>query len=248
MKSCLPSPSTHRKVGRLALRRTVTRALAAARAFALALARLALARCARARRSRMRFARRRSAAVAGGLAAVEVAVLPAVVGAVDVVSCVTVLVAVVGSVRGGAGRQARRRVVVAEVELGGRRGHRGEEQDQRQHPPDERPPPAHVANLEREPLAGRRLHDVGHRGHAGERERARRAPPRVDRGLGLAEGRDELLDRRRTVRGLAAADRTRDAVGDFEVADGDGLGLGHGGHGRREGWHRLRCLSRRPGR
>ena len=48
--------------------------------------------------------------------------------------------------------------------------------------------------------------------------------------------------------GLPAAHRLRDAVGDFEVADGDGLGLGHGGHGRPEGWRRLRCLTRRPGR
>ena len=61
-------------------------------------------------------------------------------------------------------------------------------------PTDERAAPAHVADLEREPLARRRLEDVGHRGHAGERERARRAAARVDRGLGLAEGRDELLD------------------------------------------------------
>jgi hypothetical protein len=160
LKSCLPSPSTHRKVARDALRRAVTRFFAAARA----LARRARAAFSRARRSRRRFARRRADAVAG----------------------------------------------------------------------DERAALAHAADLEREPLAGGRLEDVGHRRHAGERQGARRAPPRLQRRLGLAEGGDELLDGRRAVRGLAAAHCLRDAVGDFEVADGNGLGLGHGGHGRRK--------------
>jgi hypothetical protein len=91
-----------------------------------------------------------------------------------------------------------------------------------------------VADLEREPLARGRLQHVGHRGHAGQRQRARRAPAGLERRLGLAEGRHELLDGRRAVGGLAAAHRLGDAVGDFEVADGDGLGVGHGGHGRRK--------------
>ena len=38
----------------------------------------------------------------------------------------------------------------------------------------------------------------------------------------------------RTVGRAPAAHRPRDAVGDFEVADGDGLGLGHGCRGRRK--------------
>src|SRR4051812_45038957 len=83
LKSCLPSPSTHRKVAAEALRRAVTRCLAAARA----LARRALTAFWRARRWRRRLARRRADAVAGGaVVAVEV------VGA-DVVPVAVVAVA-----------------------------------------------------------------------------------------------------------------------------------------------------------
>ena len=55
----------------------------------------------------------------------------------------------------------------------------------------------------------------------------RRPPARIGGGLGRAEGREQLLERRAPIRGPPAAHGPRDAVGDLEVAHADWFGLNH---------------------
>jgi hypothetical protein len=187
----------------------------------------ARARRAAARRWRARRARRRSALVGRALAAVVV------VG----VCSVTVLVAVVavgGVMAVVSAGQVGRGVVVAEVDLGGQRDGGGEQRHQGEQAQQQRPAPARLADLEQHPLARQRLEQVGHRRHAGEGECPRRAAARIRRRLGVAEGGDELLERGAAVGRAPAPHPPRDAVCDFEVADGDGLRLGHGCRERRK--------------
>ena len=101
---------------------------------------------------------------------------PAVVGAVDVVSCVTVLVAVVGV--GGGVPAGRLDAALSSLKSSwvAAAATAAKSRISASTPPTSARAPAHVADLEREPLAGRRLHA---RRAPRPRRRARARAPRA---------------------------------------------------------------------